>query len=453
VQLGAGADFRQRLATASFAFQSGQPVYTPDRNNWAGRFGLAYGLSARTILRAGYGLFYDRFYDNLFLNPANSAIPAIYCDYTAAQGCQPAAVDYTQPALKTISGLTSVSRDLFGTPPVLVDDGLRTPYTQNWFAGIQQQPGANWYVEVSYMGSAASKLITSDLVNQLGSGVSGPSSRIKSDLPALWRRSNAGSSDYAALGALARYRTTYADFQASYTWSHSLDNQTEALLGDLFNLTIFNPENAVSGRPARQFDSRLDRGNSDFDIRHNLVLYSVWRLPGLRGRLRYLTNGWQAAQLADFRTGLPYTVVYSQPPTEIQIQNRPDVVAGVPSQTDRVTAAGVQLLNPKAFSLPVKGAGTLGRNTFAGPGFWNVDLSLAKSFSLARLGESGRVQVRADAFNVFNHANLNLPDADLASPTFGQAVYGPQTNASAFPALTPLYPSPRRIQLQVKLYF
>jgi hypothetical protein len=366
-------------------------------------------------------------------------------------------MDYTQPLFSVISGFEELGTDVFNSPPLLVDEGLRTPYVQSWFAGVQRQLNDRWYLEISQMGSLGRKLITSDLVNQAGSAAAAANARarINGALPALWFRSNHGSSSYTGLGALARYRTTHADFQASYTWSHTLDNQSDAMLGDPFGLSRFNPENAVSAQIASQFDARLDRGSADFDIQHSLVFYSIWRLP--------VPGGWELSQLADFRTGLPYTPVYLQDSPDVSIQNRPDAVAGTRPNAHDATDGGVQLLNPKAFSFPAaRGPGTLGRNTFTGPGFWNIDLSLAKSFSL---GESPRLQFRADAFNLFNHANLGMPDTIAGFPDpsapgryfrngdFGRALYGPQSNAAAFPALTPLYPSPRRIQLQVKLYF
>jgi hypothetical protein len=97
---------------------------------------------------------------------------------------------------------------------------------------------------------------------------------------------------------------------------------------------------------------------------------------------------------------------------------------------------------------PAGGIGTLGRNALGGPGFWNVDLSLTRSFAFAALGESGRIQFGASAFNAFNHSNLGFPDIYT-----GVALYGPSQNQTQFPAALPQFPTPRRIQLQLKLMF
>src|SRR5262249_11298093 len=155
-----------------------------------------------------------------------------------------------------------------------------------------------------------------------------------------------------ALGALARYASPRANFQVAYTWSHSIDNQSEALLGDPFDLSRFNPENAGSAQVAAPLNRRADRGSSDFDLRHNLVFYSMWQLPSARGGwMRHVTSGWQFAQLADFRTGLPYTV-FNEVQSDVTLKSRPDLVPGVKPLTRTETNGGVRLLDSKAFADP-----------------------------------------------------------------------------------------------------
>lgn len=213
----------------------------------------------------------------------------------------------------------------------------------------------------------------------------------------------------------------------------------------------------------------MDRGNSDFDQRHNLVLYSTWQLPEVGSRwVRALTQDWQFAQLAAFRSGFPFTVFGrdSEPsPSDIDcpqlcgriLGNRPGLV--LPGDTELrpliSKPGGLQILNSNAFN-PNPGAGVvgdLGRNSLMGPGFWNVDFSLSRSVVASWLGEAGRVQLRADFFNVFNHANLGDPISRLTSDDFGVALYGRQGRESGFPASVPLNETPRQVQLQVKLYF
>jgi hypothetical protein len=96
----------------------------------------------------------------------------------------------------------------------------------------------------------------------------------------------------------------------------------------------------------------------------------------------------------------------------------------------------------------------VGRNAFTGPGFYNLDLAVGRSFPLPWLGEGSRLNFRADAFNVLNHANLGNPDTLLTSPTFGVATFGRQASqGNGFPTLSPLNETPRQIQLSVRIQF
>ena len=123
----------------------------------------------------------------------------------------------------------------------------------------------------------------------------------------------------------------------------------------------------------------------------------------------------------------------------------------------RVPDGHMQEIHFRAFSEPAPSTlGTSGRNAFTGPGFFSLDLSLARSFTLPWLGESGRIRIRADAFNILNHANLGNPNTrftDPPSPDFGVATFGRQGFASGFPAVSPLNETPRQIQLSLKLEF
>jgi hypothetical protein len=331
---------------------------------------------------------------------------------------------------------------------------------------LQQQISRNLTFEVSHMGSEGRKLIITDIVNRVGSQPAtavNPQGRFNPSLPDIVYRSNSGSSTYAALAAQVRYRSSHLQLQASYTWSHSIDNQSDAMLGEgptgpyAYNLNYTNPDVAANSQGlsafTRQFDSRIDRGNSDFDIRRNLVFYSIWSLPRLsRSRLGGgLTENWRIAQLGEIRSGLPFTVYQSQ-----QALTRVNLVPGVnPLLTQPApTAGGEVLLNRAAFAPAASGqVGNLGRNSLFGPGFWNLDLSLSRSFGLRWLGDSGQLQVRADAFNLLNHANLGNPNSLLGSGNFGVAQFGAIYPFSVFPPLTAFSPTARRIQLQLKLYF
>jgi hypothetical protein len=113
------------------------------------------------------------------------------------------------------------------------------------------------------------------------------------------------------------------------------------------------------------------------------------------------------------------------------------------------------LLNRAAFEVPIKGhVGTLGRNSLSGPGFWNLDLSVSRMFRLGWLGDAGNVELRGDAFNVLNHANLGNPvSTNLGDGSFGIAQFGAVYPFTIFPPVTALAPTARRIQVHVKVRF
>jgi hypothetical protein len=261
--------------------------------------------------------------------------------------------------------------------------------------------------------------------------------------------------------ALARYRGSRTQFQIAYTWSHSIDNQDESLAGE-FDFTQLNRGDiGLKGISAfsRQFDPASDRGNSDFDQRHNLVFYLIWESPSFpASRFARLIRDWKLSTLGAFRSGFPYTV--SAPAQfsftgESIANNRADIVNPLSTTSNLSYPGGRVLLNLGGFSEPLPGTlGNSGRNAFRGPGFYSVDLSAARSIPVRRLGEGGRLVLRADAINVLNHANLNTPVADVGSPdTFGVALYGRQEQNRGFPLLTPLRESGRQIQLLLRIEF
>jgi hypothetical protein len=254
--------------------------------------------------------------------------------------------------------------------------------------------------------------------------------------------------------------------QVAYTWSHTIDIQSEPLAGDFFNLSFTRVTSGAGAGTtaafARQFDGRGDRGNSDFDQRHNLVILSIWDLPDLfsSSQAGVLFRDWQFSQMAAFRSGFPFTVrapsgFSFDPGSEIIINNRADLIDPARADAGETAAAGGrQLLNAAAFREPAAGTlGNSGRNAFRGPGLFNIDLSLSRSFRLLWLGEAGRLTFRADAFNVLNHANLNNPDSFLTSETFGLALFGRKGRNTGFPAVTPFNETARQLQFLLRIEF
>ena len=448
VILGVGSDFAERLATSSVAFPApgNQQLYKADNKDWAGRFGFSYSPRSvgDTVLHGAFGIFYDRPFDSLWQTTSNNnfILP------TLSTG--PGAVNYLSPMsqiLPSLAGQLVVSDFPY---PTMFRPDLKSPYVESYFLGVQQRLSTNLTLDVNGLGALGRRLITTDEVNR-------PYGVHNANLPLIEYRANQGSSDYYALTALLNARFSRGQLQVAYTWSHSIDNQSDPLTGEFFDLGFagINPTRSATTMAAftRQFDSSGDRGSSDFDQRHNFVFYSTWNLPAPSGRrwAVVLLQDWKVSQLAAFRTGEPYTVIAG---SSVEfVDNRANLV-NEPAAANANVPGGKLLLNGSAFRVPAPGqVGNLGRNSLYGPGLYNADVSLSRSVRVAALGESGRLVLRADAFNVLNHANLNNPNSVLGSQGFGVASYGRQGFDTGFPALTPLNERGRELQLMLRVEF
>jgi hypothetical protein len=445
VQLGSGATLATQLTTAQLVTPASgdQQLFGADRSNFAVRAGTSYDLSGtgRTLLRASYGIFYDRPFDNLWQNLRNNSfvVPQI--------GFASRITSFTRPVQEVIAALGSPVNANFPSL-TLMDPELRNGRVHSYFAGVQHQLADRLSLEVNALGSYGRRLITTDVVNR---EFSTATNRYNNALPDISYRSGQGFSNYNALASVLRYQAIRGSLQVAYTWSHAIDNQSEPLAGDFFNLnfTSIATTPPTSGRAtfARQFDPQADRGNADFDQRHNLVAMYSWNW-----------RNWTLSGLAALRSGQPYNLLgptdFAAAGQGYALNNRPDLLNPAAARLDQDATGGRLLLNRSAFTAAAPSAlGNVGRNAFTGPGFYNFDVALGRSFRIPRLGESTWLRFRADAFNLLNHANLGNPDTVLTSPTFGIAQYGRQGRASGFPAVSPLSESARQFQMSVRLEF
>ena len=393
--------------------------YEPDRDNWAPRIALAWHPGQRgTVLRAGYGLYYDQSAlatgEGLYFN-------APYFDFKLYFPLEQLRLTLYDPFPRNFpvalpSSALAFQRD------------LRTAYTQHWSFGLQREIGSSRVVEVAYAGSKGTKLLGGRDLNQPVPSAQRPNPRPVPQFDDITVLESRGNSNHHSLQVrfqqnLQRGVATLA----SYTWSKSIDD------GSSFFSSAGDPN-----YPQDSLHASLERGLSNFDLRHRVSLGYSCDLPFGRGRLR---GGWQTFGIWTFQSGRPFTVALlsdldnsntGRANLGFGANDRPNVL-----RNPELSGRGPERwFDTTAFALPPFGSfGNAGRNILRGPGYQSISVSLVKK---ATLSERAAVEFRAEAFNFLNHANFDLPDILFGSPAFGK-IQSAQ--------------SPRRVQFGFKLLF
>jgi hypothetical protein len=335
---------------------------------------------------------------------------------------------------------------LAGQTFYVLSPNLRLPYTLQWSVALEQALGRQQSVTLSYVASAARRLLTSQILN-LPNPVTGiwPNPNVGE----IWYNDNGPTSDYDSFQAQYQRRMSHG-LQAliSYTWSHAIDEVSN------------------------QFDpGTLERGNADFDVRHNLSAAISYDLPKLNGEhgvsraLAIITNRWSIDSILSARSGAPLNLQagYRILPDGSFIYVRPDVVPNVPFWVKDSSVPGGQKLNLAAFQPPPTDSngnflrqGTLGRNAIAAPGMYQVNLAIRRQ---VKITERLNLQFRGEMFNILNHPLFGNYANDITNPgIFGQAqstLANALSSSSIGGGLNSLYQvgGPRSIQLSLKLAF
>ena len=278
-------------------------------------------------------------------------------------------------------------------------------------------------------------------------------------------RANQGLSSYNAFTATLHWRHHNTEARLNYTWSHAIDDQSDPLQGLLAsNLEVTNVAGgAISPRPAaftEEYSNSADRGNADFDQRQSLTGFASWITSADHSSPAWSPwiRNWTLSALGVLRSGTPYSIHLSDTDYPF-FYNRPNLIS---TQIEFAGAGrvptGRELLNPSAFSESGPKLGNVGRNALVGPGFYDLDLSVAREFSIRRGEHPVRLQIRADAYNVLNHANLANPNvidnsAFLGAPNFGVAPYGRPAESGGPLSFLPVAESSRQIQLMLRAQF
>ena len=419
-----GLDNPSTMTLAPF----GTPLWKTTYNNFAPRIGVAYQLSQssgrETVVRGGIGIFYD-----VGTGPIGKGVIGVTLPYDRIQEFQTFPFDFNKISIPPIN---------FNPEPpygalFVSDPNLELPRTYEWNASAERSLGLRQTITLSYVGAAGRRLLR---VEQLRLA-----SLPNPNFTRVQVTTNAGTSDYEAL-QLQYQRRLSGGLQAlaSYTWSHSIDLVSA---------------DSVFGVTTTRLDPKIDRGPSDFDVRHSFSAAVTYDLPNVRGNrfARTLLDNWSLDTIFRARTATPLTV-FSNRNLFGAGSARADLIAGGPLYIDDPTVAGGRRLNRAAFATPPAGRqGTLGRNSVRGFPLSQLDFSFRRRF---QVGERLNLQLKADLFNAFNHPNVAAPVNVLNDPLFGQStkMLGRELSGGDG-SLSPLYQigGPRSIQFCFKLGF
>lgn len=445
----------------------GESLYKGDHNNFAPRFGFAYtpfGGTNRTVVRGGFGVFYDLPFQNvtfnLTFNPPTTTMLFNFGPFQAGR-------------LGRVFSDTSL--DPSGPAFVTIDPNFRSPYSLQYNLTLQQELPGQIALEIGYVGTRGVKLIGARDINQavFFPGASGDDifDRRPTQLSGLdfgvggadivQEQETIGSSIYNSLQLKVSKRfNSGLSFLSAYTYSSSIDN-----LSDIFG---FKGSAAI---PQDSNNLAAERGFSPFDIRQRFTLSYTYELPFGKGK-KFFTNAgnladkllsnWQMNGIVTLQSGQPFTIFLGidQALTgNIFGEQRPNNIPGVFVQTDDGRVVLSQNFvnsdgSPNISALQQAGVfpgagqfGSLGRNTFKGPKYKNFDFSLTKRTNFS---DNTALEFRAEFFNLFNRPAFALPDNNLSSPTFGQFSRTPDV-ASGSPKIAS--GSPRVVQFGLKLIF
>ncbi len=389
----------------------GRYLFPSRKNNFAPRIGIAWDptSSGKTSIRAGYGVFYDR-----------------WGSYSQFGGFNP-------PFNSSVNIFNTLLSNPGGTAGALYPPGLsavlppwKYPQVQKWSFSVQRDVGFNTTVEAAYVGTKGSHLLGAVNLNQpypnaqVANGVISPDSvRPYPGFSTITAYEPAFDSNYQALQVSAIHRLQHGvEFQASYTYSKTITNASSEW-----------------GTPQNSRDISAERGLANFDVPQVLTVNYVWDLPvfqNSKGITKAVLGGWELSGITNIQSGFPLTVTL---PTDNQ---------GTGGGLERANVVGspngpktlYQWFNTAAFTTPpIATFGNEGNGVIRGPGTMNWDVGMSKIFGFR---ENVNLRFRGEFFNVFNHPSFSSVDTGLGDLSFGQV------NGAL---------SPRLVQLSLVLSF
>jgi len=416
-------DFQTGKVLYAALNQINPEIYSTDWKNISPRLGLAWqpAFWSGTVIRAGAGLYYssERALYDLF----GITAPGVSIVQSIANSPNNPQPEYLLgknvfPPMSQVPITQQFENNLTGTVLAL-DQGLRTPYSQQWNLGIEHTFLKNTLAGVSYVGSESRRLPIRWNVDDCST----PDSLVCNSAARPWPQysyvyfaADAGFASYQAL--TAKFQREFSggfNFIANYTWSKALTDTMEG----------------GANTPLNQMGSCLDcdKGLADFNVPQRLTFAGVWELPFGKGK-RFLQGmspvwnrvlgGWAADAIATFSSGNPFVVNAPNDTADPLTNFRPNRLCDgrTDLQNQNLRTNGLYWIDPACFAAPAAGFfGNSGGFILTGPGVNNWDIALEKN---AGLGESMRAQFRAEFFNAWNHAQFMNPSSTVGAPNFGQ---------------------------------
>jgi hypothetical protein len=398
--------------------------------NFMPRVGFAFRVTSKTVLHAGYGIYYSA--PNV-TNSDGMSINAPAVDYWAFNNSSVygAAATNGSPFNFASNGFvhtpaTSASALPAGLPVYATDPNDKTPYSEQWHATIQQQLLPSTTLSIAYVGTHGVHL--DDLVD-INAGSPGTTNiTVNRPYPffaQIYDLETNEISNYNAVQISAERRSRGLSFLASYTYSHALDENTNS-----------PGTNSATGDAMNPYNLRAEYGNSDLNIPNRFVASANYQLPfKASGKLKPAVEGWQVNAILQYFDGLPFSVVSANGVGD-GLTPRAELVPGYGNGALPDGKRNLQeWFNTSAFvSIPLTGSlangqwGNSGRNILQGPGTKNVDFSIFKNFQLA---ESKNLQIRGEFFNLFNTPQFNNPSAVAPSPAATSTTLVPNITAGS----------------------
>jgi len=378
-------------------------ILQKDLNNFGPRVGVAYNANEKTVIRSGFGIYYD----NLNLNELQFSrlVPPFYGQYSL----QPTATDLSFNADRLFPDLNGIPQF---PAPFSMDPTNRNAYTFQWNGNVQHSFSNNYLVEVAYTGSRSYNEHKRYNINQGRPGTTPIATRVPYPAfqSAILYSSDAGWARFN--GVSFRFEKRYSDgffFLGNYQLSKSTDNGS----GEI-----------EANDTAYAWDLNADEGYARYDQRHRSAFSFGYELPfgpGKRwlsngGAAAYALGGWQVQGIVRLASGFPLTVTST---------NVCQCGSFVPQRVNLVSPGNFGILdNPTptvwfdktAYTVPANGTqGTAGRNTIRVPGTEQVNFSVSKRFPIGH----ARIEFRAEVYNLLNHNNFGNPDTNISNATVG----------------------------------